>query len=295
MRPPAPSLPTGSCNMANPASWYNDYRKLRMLTRTRASSNAGFSLVELSIVLVILGLLVGGVLSGQSLIRAAELRAVSTEYARYVTAVQSFRDKYFAIPGDMNNATAFWGFTGGTGCTNSSGTAVTTPGTCDGNGGGIIDNAAAASQTGEVTQFWRQLALAGLIEGTYTGVVGGGSANHCVIGTNCPRSKLSNSGWGAFHQGNYGGDINTYALDYGNVLVFGAQSTNYLPVGATLKPEEAWNIDTKLDDGKPATGKAIAVYWNNACATSTANNDYAGNYKLTDNTARCVFYFRQVF
>lgn len=43
----------------------------------------GFSLVELSIVLVILGLLVGGVLTGQSLIRAAELRSVSTEFQKY--------------------------------------------------------------------------------------------------------------------------------------------------------------------------------------------------------------------
>ncbi len=52
----------------------------------------GFSLVELSIVLVILGLPTGGILAGQSLIRAAELRSVSTEYNRFVTATQSFRD-----------------------------------------------------------------------------------------------------------------------------------------------------------------------------------------------------------
>src|SRR5438552_4058186 len=74
-----------------------------------------FSLVELSIVLVILGLLVGGILSGQSLIRAAELRSVTTEFSRYLAAVQSFKDKYFALPGDMANATAFWGIAGGTG------------------------------------------------------------------------------------------------------------------------------------------------------------------------------------
>ncbi len=53
-----------------------------------------FSLVELSIVLVILGLLVGGVLSGQSLIRAAELRSITEDYARYVTATHTFKDKY---------------------------------------------------------------------------------------------------------------------------------------------------------------------------------------------------------
>ena len=70
---------------------------------------SGFTLVELSIVLVILGLLVGGVLAGQSLIHAAELRAISTELTNYKTAIGAFRDKYLAIPGDMNNAVKFWG------------------------------------------------------------------------------------------------------------------------------------------------------------------------------------------
>ena len=69
----------------------------------------GFSLVELSIVLVILGLLTGGILAGQSLIRASELRAATAEYQRYATSIQSFRDKYMALPGDMTNATRFWG------------------------------------------------------------------------------------------------------------------------------------------------------------------------------------------
>ncbi|MBY6117485.1 prepilin-type N-terminal cleavage/methylation domain-containing protein [Mameliella alba] len=71
---------------------------------------SGFSLVELSIVLVILGLLIGGVLTGQNLIRAAELRSVMTEFKTYQTAVMTFRDKYFALPRDMTNATDFfWG------------------------------------------------------------------------------------------------------------------------------------------------------------------------------------------
>ena len=69
----------------------------------------GFSLVELSIVLVILGLLTGGILGGQALIRAAELRAATTESQRYLAAINSFRDKYFALPGDMAIATRFWG------------------------------------------------------------------------------------------------------------------------------------------------------------------------------------------
>ena len=80
-----------------------------MLPRAFQPNKKAFSLVELSIVLVILGLLVGGILSGQSLIRAAQLRSVTADYTRFVTAVNTFRDKYFALPGDMTNAQSVWG------------------------------------------------------------------------------------------------------------------------------------------------------------------------------------------
>jgi prepilin-type N-terminal cleavage/methylation domain-containing protein len=95
-----------------------------------------FSLVELSIVLVILGLLAGGVISGQSLIRAAELQSISTDYARYMTAALTFQDKYFTIPGDMPNATKFWSerVAGHAGDLTYHQTINTTNGTCDGDG-----------------------------------------------------------------------------------------------------------------------------------------------------------------
>ena len=103
----------------------------------------GFSLVELSIVLVILGLLTGGILAGQSLIRASQLRAVTTEHDRYVAAVQTFRDKYFALPGDMTNATKFWGAAdGGDGIGfDCRGAETADIRTCNGNGDGRIGGA----------------------------------------------------------------------------------------------------------------------------------------------------------
>lgn len=147
----------------------------------------GFSLVELSIVLVILGLLTGGILAGQSLIRAAELRAIPTEYQRYDAARYSFRDKYMGLPGDISNATRFWGDNNAA-CADAA-IPNGTPGTCNGNADGILTAPLAASATGERFQFWTQLALAGLIEGTYTGLAGGSSNHHVVPGTNTPLSK----------------------------------------------------------------------------------------------------------
>lgn len=71
-----------------------------MISAIPCRLRSGFSLVELSIVLVILGLLVGGVLTGQSLIRASELRKFMNTMERYKAATYTFRDKYFALPGD---------------------------------------------------------------------------------------------------------------------------------------------------------------------------------------------------
>src|ERR1019366_3549131 len=99
----------------------------------------GFTLLELSIVLVIIGLLIGGIFVGQSLIHTAQLNSVISEFNRYQTSVQNFKMQYQALPGDMTNATAIWGSAGGTGadatCQN---TASTTAATCNGNGDGAI-------------------------------------------------------------------------------------------------------------------------------------------------------------
>ena len=157
----------------------------------------GFSLVELSIVLVILGLLVGGVLSGQSLIRAAELRSVTADYSRYVAAISSFRDKYFALPGDMANAGSFWGVDTTANCDWASSTAGTGTTTCNGDGDGrIIVNY--TSPSNEPFRSWQHLASAGLVEGSYNGLCSPcwpGSAGGAVPGQNVPKSRISNAGW----------------------------------------------------------------------------------------------------
>ena len=257
---------------------------------------SAFSLVELSIVLVILGLLVGGVLSGQSLIHASELRAATAEYQRYFTAVEAFKDKYFAIPGDFNNAQAFWGQS--TACGGASATGV-----CNGNGDGIINQAAAVSTQGEDFMFWRELAFAGLVEGNYTGIAGPSAGNtgiDSVIGTNVPKSKMANSGWSVRNLANYAGDGATYKYDYGNIFGFGSQVTGDTTYGANMKPEDAWNIDTKLDDGLPGSGKIMVRDDNvfgtaTACTNATGNTDYTSGYKLSNTALSCSFFIAKQF
>src|ERR1017187_6744999 len=66
-----------------------------------AYRNRGFTLIELSIVLVVIGLIVGGVLVGQDLIKAAQVRAEVTQLEKFNSAVNTFRVKYAYLPGDI--------------------------------------------------------------------------------------------------------------------------------------------------------------------------------------------------
>lgn len=242
--------------------------------------------------LVILGLLTGGILAGQSLIRAAELRAVSTEYTRYVTASQTFRDKYFSIPGDFRDATRFWNRqTATSDCVSNSGlSAAGSPGACDGDGSGAINPSGAASQAGEHVQFWRHLASAGLIEGTYTGQAGSGGNLHFIGGTNVPNSKLGNAIWGVRYLGPNSAHATHFTGTYMNFLQLGAARTAEDNYSAALKPEEAWNIDTKMDDGKPGRGKMMARNIT-TCTNAASVTDYDADYLLTSASIACALMF----
>ena len=250
----------------------------------------GFSLVELSIVLVILGLLTGGILTGQTLIRAAELRAVTTEFQRYQSAVNTFRDKYFALPGDMRNAEDFWGTASSGTCPTASGTGTQT---CDGDGDGNLSNV-----SNESFRFWQHMANAGLIEGTYTGVAGAAGVFDHVPAENVPASKLSRGGWGARSLNNFGGGSDLYARDYGNQFDFGNGGTGSIvgvaPNGRILTPEETWNIDTKLDDGLPGRGGVIVRNWD-ICTFSADEDDLDAAYNLALNSISCSIIFTNAF
>ena len=264
--------------------------KHKMLKHKKTIPNtSGFSLVELSIVLVILGLLAGGILSAQSLIRASQTRSLVTEYNRYSSAMLIFQDKYFAIPGDMSNAQSFWGVAHAT-----PGTCVTTVGTgtqtCNGDGNGQIYWTWSSA---ELFRVWQHLANAGLIEGSYTGVQGTAGGAHHVLGVNAPRSRVANSGWGMRWQGFYAGDVNFLAADYGHVMEFGGvgPAEDDFPNNETLTAGEAWNVDMKLDDGKPHTG--VLINFKNAYRPNCVNAT-SDAYLLTNSSIGCSLLFVRV-
>ncbi len=237
----------------------------------------GFSLIELSIVLVILGLLTGGVLTGQNLIRAAELRSVSTQHQGYQTAAYSFRDRYFSLPGDLSNATDFWG-------------ASTV---ANGDADGQLEAATTDGGAGEMYGFWEQLALAGMIEGTYSGASGDGGAGlqDSVVGVNVPAGKIGTSGWSVMYLGTISSSSSFFDGSYANAFIFGTKVTASVTSAAAIRPEEAWNLDIKVDDGSPELGKVRAVKTLSAADATACSNTATSQYSLTNEDIECALVF----
>ncbi len=260
------------------------------------NKKSAFSLVELSIVLVILGLLTGGVLAGKSLIHAAELRSISTEYTSYRTAIYGFQQKYFELPGDMPNATDFWGTSAN--CPGNTSQGTTDGSTCDGDGDGIIENTTQNSSTNEVYKAWQHLTNAGLVTGVYEGVTGPGhSHSHSVPNFNIPASKFSDAGWTLRDYDLNGGDSETYASALvggnGNIFDFGAECSSNTTRCEVISPEDLWALDKKMDDGEPGRGIMVVRHVDN-CTTDGDSSIIDTDYLLTETDDVCAIIFRNV-
>jgi prepilin-type N-terminal cleavage/methylation domain-containing protein len=191
---------------------------------------SGFTLLELSIVLVIIGLIIGGVMVGQEMIKQAEIRNIQNAVQNYQTAVNTFKLKYNALPGDFVRAKSYWPDPL---CTDDGAN------TCNGNGDGNIWGSGAA---GEDMRAWEHLSLSGIVPSNLTGKLSGGSRE--VPGVNIPVSPR--------------GGYRIAASTLYTKIVNSVRIVNGLANGGILEVSEAQGIDVKIDDGLASSGKFLA-------------------------------------
>ncbi len=215
-------------------------------------------------------------MAGADLIRAAKVGKIISEREQIMTAINTFYLKYNCIPGDCYNISTYLS------------------GETNGDGDEVLDYASAVNGPAEIYAAWKQMSAAGVYPGSFTGLNGpSNAANHSVIGTNVPGSKaITKSGYSFLNYGTLSSHAYHYNGIYNNFIWFGKDSV--ATDAPALKPADAFNIDKKVDDGIPGTGKIKAMAGSpGSCSTSgsslTAPSSSA--YYITNDSIACALGF----
>lgn len=251
------------------------------MKKTFSSKKSAFSLIELSIVLIIIGLLIAGVTGGASLIKSSELRSAISEARGYAVAVSGFYSQYNALPGDYTTAVA---------------SALVSDATYGLNSKIQYFNNNVTTYSSESVVAWDQLIKTGTIDNSIS-LTSTNVTNSQAVGTNMPSSKIKFAGWhfdyrvsvGAATDAAYTSSTNegkAAAPAYQNVVVLtgatstGASASDTLVNGsspkatASLTGPDALSIDTKVDDGFANSGRVRGLLTTCYTASTSSNASY---------------------
>jgi prepilin-type N-terminal cleavage/methylation domain-containing protein len=212
----------------------------------------GFTLIEIAIVLVIIGLLLGGVLKGQELITGARVRNLISQQDGIKAAFFGFQDRYRALPGDYAAADQNINCTGG--CPS-------------GNGNGRVEDAAGSK---EYIFTWTHLTAAGFLNGSYTA----NSGTTTVSQDTTPKNPYS-----VFIE-------LAYDKQYGDPTASATTPDKHnLKTGPQVPVEIVAEVDRKIDDGRPYFGSfQFSNYIDSGTGPLTSNCILNGNWKSSGST-----------
>lgn len=275
------------------------------MKKTFSSKKSAFSLIELSIVLIIIGLLIAGITGGASLIKSSELRSIMGEARGYAVAVNSFFTQYDQYPGDASTNVGLSSLTEALGDRDNKIEFV---------------NDASSSPMAEGIDAWFDLKDIGAIDlaltplGHTNATTGTLHAPGILVPvTDIPGSKIKGAGW-AF-------DYNTASLQ--NVVVLTGTTAAYVAPPSTgagtaantstlvnglnyasgegplatrnasteiISAPDSLSIDSKIDDGKADSGNVRSV---NQSATTGEVCSSVASYNVTSGAKKiCVLTFR---
>lgn len=229
-------------------------------------NQSGFTLIEIAIVLVIIGLLLGGVLKGQELINSARVKNLATDFKNIPVFIYGYQDKFRALPGDDGAA-----------ATHVVGaTVASTNGTVS---NGVIEGLwGSTTQTDESYLFWQHIRLAGLAPGSttvgaadYLPVNATGGTIGIQSGTSCTAAGAPLASCVA--------TFLTPIKDSANNAIRGS----YVICSSAILGKFVKQLDLQMDDGNTASGSMMAMPVGSAAATSataTANIDDAASYTV---------------
>jgi prepilin-type N-terminal cleavage/methylation domain-containing protein len=250
------------------------------MKKTFSSKKSAFSLIELSIVLIIIGLLIAGITGGASLIKSSELRSIMSEARSYAVSVNSFFTQYDRYPGDSDISVG------------SNGKVI-----------GDRDNTIeylndATNKVAEGLDAWNDLKDIGAIDLALTLTtteVGTGSAAFASVPvmtpvTNIPGSKIKGAGWAFDYAGSQNVVVITGTTTGAKTSLIGTDTLDARAGKGIITAGDSLSIDSKIDDGKANAGSVRGYH---TAADKCTDSTTASNYKVsTGSEKNCILAFR---
>jgi len=225
----------------------------------------GFTLIEMSIVLVIVGLIIGGILAGEDILENSKRISIVSQLQKYKSAYESFKEKYYSPPGDMSDAESAWGASK----------------TNNGDGDGLI-----TSSGSEDYLAWQHLALAGFINGYYSGALT--AITNVNIGVDIPEAPYTKTGYRMIRD-------EAKILFKTNSVQFGRYRSGSDMDNGALTPKQALNIDEKIDDRNPSEGQLITIsgydIHHTRCVIAGDAGDEDDTYAVSIKTRDCILIY----
>jgi hypothetical protein len=245
----------------------------------------------MSIVLAIIGLIVGGILKGQEVVNSARLKSQVSQVDKVKSAVFSFQDQYNYLPGDYPLATQTLqlGTSGSAVCANANGCGNGLVGAYSAGGGALADAATEVAVSGtESILAWAHLNASNLLGG----VQGVTAANVTTTANITYPGKITGDYlyFATFSYAGSGTTIQSPMVRLQGVTAGAATApSSSATSGQAVREQDANSVDVKYDDGVPTTGSILASLASTTACMSSTNQTYTPS--VGTSTLNCTMLF----
>jgi prepilin-type N-terminal cleavage/methylation domain-containing protein len=253
----------------------------------------GFSLIEFSIVLLIIGLLISGTLAGRHISHQAKLSDLAKSINKYLVAINSFKEFYGKYPGDYDEAYSIWG----SDCIDQ--------GKCNGDADGNIELILSSgpvntSDNDESFMAWKHLSLAQMIKGSFTGAFAATTGTD--VGVNIPESSFTGAGFSISNSIKYkqfnASSSSSTNFNSLNISRPNSSAAHETPNSDFISARDARLLDVKIDDGIANSGILFGLTNDGSsawCQNSTTEVDKitnSTNYLSSQTATSCFLVYK---